>query len=166
MLLLLAGNVSINPGLIMHGALNARFISNKGPLLADTTASLDFDVLCLNETRACSSDTDTFLCHITSPDFVFNQRLHPSGIGSDVLFFIICSFYNPKIDSPLYHSFKNMVVSVMLSWLYICLHLLLHPIPFMYHQFSRRIFGNSVLQWFTSNLTEHCQLMKNWFYFV
>ena len=66
LLLLLGGDVSLNPGPIALGVLNARLIRNKGPALPDTMAANDLDMLCLTETHARSSDTDGLLCSVTA----------------------------------------------------------------------------------------------------
>ena len=84
LLLLLGGDVSLNPGPLTLGVLNARSIRNKGPLLADIVTSDDLDFLCLTETHASPF---YFLWSII-PDYIFPQRLHPSGIGGGVGFFI------------------------------------------------------------------------------
>ena len=47
MLLLLDIDVSLKPGPLTLGVLNARSVRNKGPLLADMVASNDLDFLCL-----------------------------------------------------------------------------------------------------------------------
>ena len=65
MLLLLGGNVSLNPGPLMLGVLNSISIRNKGPLLANIVTShdrgfLDRGFLCLTETHVCLSYTDSF----------------------------------------------------------------------------------------------------------
>ena len=52
LLILMCGDVAINPGPVMLGLVNARSIRNKGPLLADTIASHSFDFLCLTETHS------------------------------------------------------------------------------------------------------------------
>ena len=49
LLLLLLGDVSLNPGPLTLGLLNDRSVRNKGPLLADMVASNDLDFLCLTE---------------------------------------------------------------------------------------------------------------------
>ena len=43
LLLLMCGDVAMNPGLVMLGSVNARSIRNKGPLLSDTIGSHGFD---------------------------------------------------------------------------------------------------------------------------
>ena len=110
LLLLLGGDVSLNPDPLTLGVLNARSIRNKGPLLADMVASNDLDFLCLMETHIRPS----FLRSITPPDFIFPHKPHSSGIGSDVGFFIRSSFRPHMIESPFYQSFENKVVSIKL----------------------------------------------------
>ena len=39
LLLLVCGDVAMNPRLVMLGSVNVRSIQNKGPLLSDTIAS-------------------------------------------------------------------------------------------------------------------------------
>ena len=43
LLLLLGGDVSLNPDPFTLGVLNARSVRNKGPLLTDMVASYDLD---------------------------------------------------------------------------------------------------------------------------
>ena len=123
LLLLLGGDVSLNPGLLILSVLNARSIRNKGPLLADMVASNDLEFLCLTETHICPLDSDSFLRSITPPDFIFTNRPRPSGTGGGVGFFIKSSYRPHKIESPFYQSFENMVVSIRLhgrSYLLAC----------------------------------------------
>ena len=77
MLLLL----SLNPGPLTLGELNARSISTKVPLLADMVASNDLDLLCLTETHIHPFDSDSFIWSITPPDFIFHHRPGSSGVG-------------------------------------------------------------------------------------
>ena len=58
LLILMCGDVAINPGPVMLGLVNARSIRNKGPLLADTIASHSFDFLCLTETHIRTTDSE------------------------------------------------------------------------------------------------------------
>ena len=88
LILLLGGDVSLNPGPLTLGVLNARVVRNKGPLLADMVASNVVDLLCLTETHIRPFDTDSFLQSITPPDFTFPHRPHLSGIGGGVGFLL------------------------------------------------------------------------------
>ena len=112
LLLLLGGDVSLNPGPFTLGVLNARFVRNKGPLLADMVASYDLDLLCLTETHIRPFDSDSFLRSITPPDFNFPHKPRPSGIGGGVGFFIRSSYRPHIIETPCYQSFENIVVSI------------------------------------------------------
>ena len=95
-------------------SVNVRSVRNKDPLLANMVASNNLDFLCLTETYMCPFDSDSFLWSITPPDFIFSHRPHPSGIGGGVGFFIRSSYRPNKIESLLYQSFENMVVSIRL----------------------------------------------------
>ena len=95
LLLLLGGDVSLNPGPLTLGILNARSVRNKCALLANLVASNDLDFLCLTETHIRPFDSDSFLRSIT-PDFIFPHKPRPSGIGGGVGFFIRSS-YRPHI---------------------------------------------------------------------
>ena len=111
-LLLLYCDMSLNPGHLMLGVLNARSVRNMGPLLADIVASHDLDFLCLTETHVHLSDTGSFLQSITPPDFMFLQRPHPSGIGGGVNIFIRSFYRSYKTESSFYRLFENMVISI------------------------------------------------------
>ena len=67
LLILMCGDVAMNPGLVMLGSVNARSVQNKGPLLSGTVASHTFDFLCLTETHIRTTDSDSFL-HSLTPD--------------------------------------------------------------------------------------------------
>ena len=78
--------MSLNPGPLTLGGLNARSVRNKGPLLADMVASNVLDLLCLTETHSHPLDSDSFLQSITPPDFTFPHRPCTSGILGGVVF--------------------------------------------------------------------------------
>ena len=67
LLIVMCGDVAMNPGLVMLGSVNARSVQNKGPLLSGTVASHTFDFLCLTETHIRTTDSDSFL-HSLTPD--------------------------------------------------------------------------------------------------
>ena len=71
LLLLLHGDVFLNPGPVTLGVLNPRSIRNKGTLFAVIVASNDLDILCLTETHVHPFDPFftiyyTFRFHISS----------------------------------------------------------------------------------------------------
>ena len=109
LLILMCGDVAMNPGPVMLGLVNVRAIQNKGPLLADTIASHTFDFLCLTETRIRTTDSDSFLRSLTPDGFSLIHMPRSSGIGGG--FFIRDSYKYRKVDTPNYSSFENMVIS-------------------------------------------------------
>ena len=115
LLILMCGDVAMNPGPVMLGLVNARSIRNKGPLLADTIASHTFDFLCLTETHIRATDSDSFLHSLTPDGFSLIHRPCSSCIGGGVGFFIHDSYKYRKVDTPNYSSFENMVISVSVS---------------------------------------------------
>ena len=113
LLLLMCGDVAMNPGLVMLGSVNARSIHNKGLLLSDTIASHAFDFLCLTETHIRTTDSDSFLRSLTPDGFSLIDRPRSTGIGGG--FFIRESYKYRKMDTPNYSSFENIVVSISIS---------------------------------------------------
>ena len=107
LLILMCGDVAMNPGLVMLDLVNARSIRNKGPLLADTIASHTFDFLCLTETHICTTDSDSFLRSLTPDGFSLIHRPRSSGIDGGVGFFIRDSYKYRKVDTRNYSSFEN-----------------------------------------------------------
>ena len=86
LLILMCGDVAMNPGRAMLGLVNARSILNKGPFLADAIASHAFDFLCLTETHIHTTNSDSFLCSLTPDGFSLIHRPRSSGIGGGVGF--------------------------------------------------------------------------------
>ena len=127
LLLLMCGDVAMNPGPVMLGSVNARSFQNKGPLLADTIASQAFDFLCLTETHIRATDSDSFLHSLTPDGFSLIHRPRSSGIGGGVGFFIHGSYKCHKVDTPNYSSFENIVLSVSVSCRTLLLASIYHP---------------------------------------
>ena len=115
LLILMCGDVAMNPGPVMLSSVSARSVRNKGPLLADTIASYTFDFLCLTETYIGTTDSDSFLCSLTPDGFFLIHRQHSSGIAGGVGLFIRDSYKYRKVDTPNYSSFENIVISVSVS---------------------------------------------------
>ena len=109
LLILMCGDVAINPGPVMLGLVNARSIWKKGPLLADTIASHSFDFLCLTETHIRTTDSDSFLHSFTPDGFSLIHRPRSTGSGGGVGFFISDSYKCRKVDTPSYGSFENII---------------------------------------------------------
>ena len=68
-LVLLSGDVALNPGPLKFGFANCRSIRNKGPILCDEIQTGNFDVFGLTETHIKALDTPSFLNELTPEDF-------------------------------------------------------------------------------------------------
>ena len=112
----MCGDVAMNPGPVMLGSVNARSIRNKGPLLSNTIASHAFDFLHLTETRIRTTDSDSFLRSLTPDGFSPIHRPRSSGISGGVGFFIHESHKYRKVDTPIYSTFENIVISISVLW--------------------------------------------------
>ena len=98
-LLLLAGDVSLNPGpstcitdRVRLATLNARSIKNKATSLADMVSSRKIDILAITETWLKPSDTLSCLSDLTSPEFSLLHKPRPHGRGGGVGFLISNEF--------------------------------------------------------------------------
>ena len=82
-LILLSGDMAVNPGLLRFGFANCCSIRNKGPLLADEVKSGGYNVFGLTETHIRAHDTPFFLKELTPDDFslVNTSRANKSGGG-------------------------------------------------------------------------------------
>ena len=60
-LLLLCGDISLNPGHIVMGVANCRSVRNKGPMISDTVFNHSLDILSLVKTHIRPTDTDCLL---------------------------------------------------------------------------------------------------------
>ena len=100
-LVLLSGDVALNPGPLKFGFANCRSIRNKGPILCDEIQTGNFDVFGLTETHIKALDTPSFLCQLTcqSADIMSSLcgvgvRVHVNNFFSkttrprDMLFFL------------------------------------------------------------------------------
>ena len=92
--------MSLNPGPLTLGILNARSVRNKGPLLANIVTSNDLDFLCLTETHIRPFDTDRILHSLTGL-----VRYWWWG-----LVFIRSCYRRDKIESPFHQSFENRIM--------------------------------------------------------
>ena len=59
-LLLLCGDISLNPGPIVMGVANCRSVRNKAPMISDVVFNHLLDILLLVETHIRPTDTDSF----------------------------------------------------------------------------------------------------------
>ena len=76
LLLLLSGDVSLNPGPTRNlrlGTVNVRSIRDKGPVLSDLVVSRGLDVLGVTETWLTTSATQAELAEVTPPGYSLFQ---------------------------------------------------------------------------------------------
>ena len=87
-LVLLSGDVALNPGPLKFGFANCRSIRNKGPILCDEIQTGNFDVFGLTETHIKALDTPSFLNELTPEDFSLVHTNRENKHGGGVGFFI------------------------------------------------------------------------------
>ena len=86
-LVLLSGDVALNPGPLKFGFANCRSIRNKGPILCDEIQTGNFDVFGLIETHIKALDTPSFLNELTPEDFSLVHTNRENKRGGGVGFF-------------------------------------------------------------------------------
>ena len=86
LLLLLCGDVAVNPGPTNFEFVNCRSIRNKGPLLHDLIQRSDLDILGLVKTHVRPMDTDGLLNSLTPTNYNLIQKPNCTGLGGGVGF--------------------------------------------------------------------------------
>ena len=76
-ILLLCGDISLNPGPVSFGVINCRSVRNKGPTIADTMSSWSLDLLVITETHI--RPTDSLLHSITLLGYKLCHRPRSQG---------------------------------------------------------------------------------------
>ena len=137
-LVLLSGDVALNPGPMKFGFSNCWSIRNKGPTLCEEVKTGNFDVFGLTETHIKALDTPSFLNELTPEDFSLvhtnreNKRGAPASsvvnffedflsyvgfLSSLSSSFVICGDFNFHVDtmSPTVSEFKSVMDSCCLS---------------------------------------------------
>ena len=109
LLLLLCGDVAVNPGPTNFGFVNCRSIRNKGPLLHDLIQCSDLDILGLVETHIRPTDTDGFLNSLTPLNYSLIQNPKCTGLG--VGFLCRKSFSPSNVSAPVFRSFEIIIIS-------------------------------------------------------
>ena len=99
-LLLLCGDISLNPGPVSFGVINCRSVRNKGPTIADIVSSRSLDLLSITETHIRSNDTDSLLRSITPSGDKLCHRPHAHGHGGGVGFFVNHNIHFKIVGSP------------------------------------------------------------------
>ena len=113
-LVLLSGNVALNPGPMKFGFASCRSIRNKGPTLCEEVKIGNFDVFGLTETHIKALDTPSFLKKLTPEDFslVHTNRENKRGGGVG---FLLNQHLILKPSSPLSSPPLKITLSLSLS---------------------------------------------------
>ena len=106
-LVLLSGDVALNPGPMKFGFANCRSIRNKGPTLCEEVKT--------NKTHIKALDTPSFLNELTPEDFSLVHTNRENKRGGGVGFFIKSALDFKTIHSPEFSSLENHTVSLTLD---------------------------------------------------
>ena len=117
LLLILSGDVSINPGpntnLLTGSLINIRSIRNKSVALTDFINSNKSDIIAVTETWLRPDDTDRFIASVTPPGYKCTHVPHPERRGGGVGFFIRDDIDFKVLPQPCFNTFES--ISVHLS---------------------------------------------------
>ena len=80
LLLLLSGDISLNPGPTTLAFVNSRSMRNKGPLISEMVESKGIDILALAETHIRPLDAPGLIRSITPEGFQFHQKPRDRGL--------------------------------------------------------------------------------------
>ena len=111
-LILLSGDVALNPGPINFAFSNCRSVRNKHAALVDLVSSNSIDILGLTETHIRNNDTPSFLSELTPSGYKLLHVPRPTKLGGGVGFFVNKHFNSCVVPSPTFGSFEHVVVSV------------------------------------------------------
>ena len=107
LLLLLCGDVAVNPDPTNFGLVNCRSIHNKGPLLHDLIQCSDLDILGLVDTHIIPTDTDGLLNSLTPANYNLIQN---QGVLDWVVVLAFCA-KNPFLPVLSLHQFLDHLKS-------------------------------------------------------
>ena len=120
-LLLLAGDVAVNPGpTTQHhnlrvGSINARSMREKAPALFDLVQSKSLDILTITETWLTPKETTASLADVTPPDFSFHQNPRSGRTGGGVGIFISDALSFKPFSIPARSSLKQSLALLHLA---------------------------------------------------
>ena len=111
-LLLLCGDILLNPGPISFGAVNCRSVRNKGLCINDTVSEHSVYILAVTETHIRREDTDSLIHSITPTGFKFCHKPCIYGWGGGVGCFINKAIQFRSVDTPKFSSFENISIAI------------------------------------------------------
>ena len=110
LLLLLAGDVSLNPGPVAPnlclGTVNARSMRDEAPALSDLVVSKGIDLLGITETWLTIRETSSDLAEMTPNGFSFFQTPRVNKRGGGVGLFVSNAFKFTPINLPFLSCFE------------------------------------------------------------
>ena len=110
LLLLLAGDVSLNPGPVAPnlrlGTVNARSMIDKAPALSDLVVSKGIDLLGITKTWLTIRETSSDVAEMTPNGFSFFQTSRVNKRGGGVGLFVSNAFKFTPINMPSLSSFE------------------------------------------------------------
>ena len=110
--LLLAGDIEINPGPVNFGFGNCRSIRNKGPAISDLMTSACIDIFGLTETHIRVNDTPSFLEELTPDGYKLFHSPRLGKTGGGVGFLIKKDFNCSTVAMPTFGSFEYIAISI------------------------------------------------------
>ena len=108
LLLLMCGDVAMNPGQVMLGSVDVRSIRNKG-LSSLIQLYLTPLISSVSQKHIRTTDSDSFLRSLTPDGFSLIHRSCTTGIGGGAGFFIHESYKCLKVDTPNSYQFQCQV---------------------------------------------------------
>ena len=112
LLLLLAGDIEVNPGPLNFGFTNCRSMRNKGAAIADLVTSANAEIFALTETHIRSDDTPSFIDDITPVEYKLHHKTRTGRMGGGVGFLVRKEYECSIVNTPNFGSFEHIVVNV------------------------------------------------------
>lgn len=106
LLLLLAGDVSLNPGPLRVGTVNTRSYRDKAPVVSDLVVSRSIGVLGITETWLTTNETDAALADLTPPGFSLCQKPRSGRRGGGVALLAALHLQFSEIPLPSMNSLE------------------------------------------------------------
>ena len=134
LLLILAGDVSTNPGPgrpnVKIATVNARSLKLKTAAITDLISSHSIDILALTETWIKPSDTVACVADLTPPGFCFKHRPRAVRRGGGVGFMVSDVYQTEEVPLPTYSTFESFSLKITakaFSGIFLCIY---HPEPY------------------------------------
>ena len=115
-LLLLAGDISINPGPDLKFAFtNIRSIRNKYTSVSNFILGKEIDVFSMNETWLSPNDTNAFLAEITPQGYRLHNAPRFGRRGGGVAYLVRKALNSHIVSTPSFTSFEHLLISTTIE---------------------------------------------------